>query len=200
MIRMLSCPSDPVIPMERWKDIPGFEGLYQASNTGLIRSAPGKVTSSKRFSRRVWKTRILKHKFRVNRKRRDAAVTLWKDGKCKDYLVSRLVAMTWVDGYEPSLTVNHIDGNPQNNNCSNLEWVTLSENIKKGYANGLFVQQPIMLKCSENEFSFVSMAEGSRFLGRNHGYIYNCLKCNRPIKDTDGKCYSIFFMKEVKAS
>lgn len=183
--------------MELWKDIPGFEKLYQASNTGLIRSAPGKVTSSRRFSRRVWKTRILKHKFRVNGKRHDAAVTLWKDGKCKDYLVSRLVAMTWVDGYEPWLTVNHIDGNPQNNNCSNLEWVTLSENIKKGYENGLFssVQEPIMLKNGENEFPFVSMAEGSRFLGRNSGYVHNCLKRNRPIKDTDGKQYAIYFLK-----
>ena len=140
--------------METWKDIPGFEGLYQASNTGLIRSAPGKVTSSKRFSHRVWKTRILKHKFPLQRKRKDPRVTLWKDGKCKDYLVSRLVAMTWVEGYEPFLTVNHIDGNPQNNNSMNLEWVTLSENIKKGYETGLFasVQEPIMLKSAEGEF------------------------------------------------
>lgn len=184
--------------MEQWKDIPGFEGLYQASNTGLIRSAPGKITSSKRFNRRVWKTRILKHKFRVHGKRRDAAVTLWKDGKCKDYLVSRLVAMAWVDGYETNLTVNHIDGNPQNNNCSNLEWITLSENIKKGYKDGLFAncQHSIQLVCDEGILIFESMAAASRFLGRSHGYVSNSMKVNRPITATDGKQYTI---KDVKS-
>ena len=183
--------------MEQWRDIPGFEGLYQASNTGLIRSAPGKVTSSKRFSHRVWKTRVLKHKYKNANGRRDAAVTLWKDGKCKDYLVSRLVAMTWVEGYEPGLTVNHIDGNPQNNNCSNLEWITLSENIRKGFADGLFAncQHPIHLVCDECTLVFESMAAASRFLGRNSGYVSNTLKVNRPITAADGKQYTI---KEVK--
>lgn len=133
--------------MESWKDIPGYEGLYQASNTGLIRSAPGKVTSSKRFSHRVWKTRILKPKAPVKARRHDPRVTLWKDGCCKDHLVSRLVAMAWVDGYSPLLTVNHIDGNPLNNDCSNLEWVTIQENVKKGYETGL-------LQIARNPFSW----------------------------------------------
>ena len=179
--------------MEQWKDIPGFEGLYQASTAGLIRSAPGKVTSSKRFSHRVWKTRILKHKIRVHGKRRDAAVTLWKDGKCKDYLVSRLVAMTWAEGYAPGLTVNHIDGNPQNNNSTNLEWVTLSENIKKGYADGLFLscQHSVQLVGDECTMNFESMAAASRFLGRNSGYVSNMTKANRPITAADGKRYTI---------
>lgn len=183
--------------MEMWKDIPGFEGIYQASNTGLIRSAPGKVTSSKRFSHRAWKTRVLKHKFRVHGKRRDAAVTLWKDGKCKDHLVSRLVAMTWVEGYAPGLTVNHIDGNPLNNNSTNLEWITLSENIKKGYEDGLFsdCQHSIQLVCDECTLIFESKAAASRFLGRNSGYVSNTLKINRPITAADGKQYTI---KDVK--
>lgn len=179
--------------MESWKDIPGFEGLYQASNTGLIRSAPGKVTSSKRFSHRVWKTRILKHKIRSHGKRRDAAVTLWKDGKCKDYLVSRLVAMAWIDGYKPELTVNHIDGNPQNNHCMNLEWVTLAENIRKGHEIGLFsyCHAPVQLSCKGEVFFFGGMAEASRFLGRNHGYVSNALKKNHNITDINGNKYTV---------
>lgn len=47
---------------ELWKDIPGYEGLYQASNLGRIRSAPGKTTSSARYKVRVWKVRIIKAK------------------------------------------------------------------------------------------------------------------------------------------
>lgn len=179
--------------MEMWKDIPGFEGIYQASNTGLIRSAPGKITSSKRFNRREWKTRILKQKAPLKDNRHDPRVSLWKNGKCKDYLVSRLVAMTWVDGYESQLTVNHIDGNPLNNNCSNLEWVTLANNIKKGYETGLYAncQKPIYLIGEESAIFFPSMADASRFIGRNPGYLCNCLRINRPITGTDGKIYTV---------
>ena len=179
--------------MEEWKDIPGYEGLYQASNTGLVRSAPGKVTSSKRFNRRVWQTRVLKHKFKKHKKRLDAAVTLWKDGAAKDYLVSRLVAMAWADGYAPGLTVNHIDGNPQNNNVTNLEWVTLSENIRKGHETGAFEsgRTAVQLVCDGAVFPFVSMAAASRFLGRNPGYVCQSLKCEKPAVAVDGKHYEI---------
>ena len=122
-----------------WKDIPGFEGIYQASNTGSIRTKPGKVTSNKRYARREWKTRVLKVKY-PQRRRKDARVTLWKDGKESDHLVSRLVAMTWVDGYAPGLTVNHIDGNPENNAIENLEWLSLADNVRKGFETGLFAK------------------------------------------------------------
>ena len=131
------CPSD--INMERWSDIPGYEGLYQASTLGRIRTCEGKTTSSARFAKRVWKQRIMKQKLNANRKGRiDARVSLWKDGKEKTWLVSRLVAMTWVAGYAEGLTVNHIDGNPMNNACDNLEWLTRAANIQHGFKTGLY--------------------------------------------------------------
>ncbi len=82
---------------EIWKPIPGYEGLYDASSLGRIRSSPGKITSSARFDKRIWKTRIMKFKCAPNPKGRDDyRVTLWKDGKCIDYLVSRLIpSSTW---------------------------------------------------------------------------------------------------------
>nr|DAL08116.1 MAG TPA: homing endonuclease [Caudoviricetes sp.] len=127
---------------EQWKDIPGYEGLYEASNTGEIRTKLGKTTSSARSSKRVWKQRILKQKhqkrIRCAAGYTDARVTLWKDGEEKTMLVSRLVAMAWIPGYSKNLTVNHIDGNPMNNNASNLEWCTRAENIRKGFANGQY--------------------------------------------------------------
>lgn len=92
---------------ELWKDIPGYEGLYQASNFGRIRSAPGKTTSSARYKVRVWKTRIIKPKTerrcRNSKGKMDERVELWKNGTHKTMLVSRLVAMAWVDGYKATL-------------------------------------------------------------------------------------------------
>lgn len=78
------CLSDLQLPSEEWKDIPGYEGLYQASTLGRIRTCEGKTTSSARFEKRVWKQRIMKQKLNKNRKGRiDARVCLWKDGKEK---------------------------------------------------------------------------------------------------------------------
>ena len=126
--------------MEQWKMIPGYEGLYEASTYGQIRTAEGKTTSNARYPKRVWKQRILKLKYvhRKNGRLKDARVCLWKDGKEKTFLVSRLVAMTWCDGYADGLTVNHKDGNPLNNDCSNLEWISLAENIRHGFRTGLY--------------------------------------------------------------
>lgn len=161
--------------MERWKDIPGYEGLYQASDTGQIRTREGKTTSSARFPRRVWKQRVLKQKWRRRSSGNgcDARVNLWKDGKESTLLVARLVAMTWCDGYSDDLTVNHIDGNPMNNNAGNLEWVSRAENIRKAFSDELYRSQvSVTLTDREGyETRFRSMADASRFLGKNDGYV-----------------------------
>ena len=127
--------------MEEWKDIPGFEGLYQASTLGRIRTCEGKTTSSARFSRRVWKQRILKQKCNTNKKGRvDFRVELWKGKTHKTFLVSRLVAFTWCEGYKEGMTVNHKNGNPLDNSAVNLEWLSHGDNIRHGFANGLYPQ------------------------------------------------------------
>ena len=128
--------------MEQWKAIPGYEGLYEASNLGRIRTAEGKTTSSARFPHRVWKQRIMKQKYqkRKSGSGEDARICLWKDGQEKTFLVARLVALTWCDGYTDGLTVNHKDGNPVNNCSDNLEWVSLSDNIKHAFRAGLYPQ------------------------------------------------------------
>lgn len=124
---------------EKWKDIPGYEKLYQASTLGRIRTCEGKTTSSARFSHRVWKQRILKQKCTKNLKgRKDCRVELWKDGKHKTFLVSRLIALTWCDGYKEGFTVNHINGDCLDNSANNLEWLSRGDNIRHGFANGLY--------------------------------------------------------------
>lgn len=127
---------------ELWKDIPGYEGIYQASNMGRIRTVEGKVTYSTRHGERHWHSRVLKPKWekrgRCRAGHRDARVNLYKNKENKTLLVARLVAMAWVDGYEEGLTVNHIDCDPSNNFASNLEWVTRRENIQKGFRDGAY--------------------------------------------------------------
>lgn len=132
---MVMLPKQKAETMERWKDIPGYEGIYQASDTGHIRTVEGKVTYSKRHGERHWHSRVLKEKWekrvRCKSGHRDARVDLYKGKTSKTYLVARLVAMAWVEGYKEGLTVNHIDGDPSNNHISNLEWVTRGDNTRK---------------------------------------------------------------------
>ena len=106
----------------------------------------------------------------------DARVSLWKDGVEHTHLVSRLVARTWCDGYADGLTVNHIDGDPHNNKVDNLEWVTLTENIRHGFENGLYPQKSILLIDEDGSAElFRSMICASRFLGKCDNYVSNYL-------------------------
>lgn len=161
--------------MEFWKEIPNYEGLYEASNLGKVRSKEGKVTYSKLHGKRVWKSRILKEK---NKSGRDVRVDLWKNGEPKSFLVHRLVAETFIPNTDNKPCINHIDGNPRNNYVSNLEWVTYSENMKHAFKNGLYstnVKITLINKQSGNKKRFISMSEASRSLGKGNGYISDFL-------------------------
>ena len=167
---------------EEWKAIPGYEGLYEASTMGRIRSAEGKTTSSARFPHRVWKQRIIKPKTEKRKGLKgltDERVCLWKDGKEKTLLVSRLVAMTFCEFPFDQLTVNHINGDPMDNRPENLEWVTHGENIKHGFDTGLYNKNKkgVVLTDTktDKQISFKSMSDADRFIGRCNGYISCCL-------------------------
>ena len=166
-------PTQKALMMEQWRDIPGFEGLYEVSNLGQIRTSANKVTSSARFPVRRWKQRILKQKYQKRSSgRKDARVCLWKDGKENTFLVSRLVAMAWCEGYRDGMTVDHVDGDPENNNASNLEWVPLAENIKRGFDNGLYsTAHPVSVEINGEVHQYRSKAAASRALGRSSGYL-----------------------------
>lgn len=183
--------------MEEWKAIPDYEGLYEASNYGQIRTAMGKTTSSRRFAKRVWKQRILKQKYR---KRRygggDFRVELWRGNTSHTYLVARLVALTWCDGYMEGMTVNHIDGNPKNNRADNLEWVSIGDNIRHGFDAGLYsMQKKTHLISTTNEtcYQFRSMSQASKWLGKSAGYISNIIcRGQHLVSSADGKQYLVF--------
>jgi hypothetical protein len=114
-------------PSEVWKDVVGFEGLYQVSNMGRVRSLPRTVNRSdgKRYTNPA---SVLTPRYRSDKLVKYFAVKLYKDWQNKDYSIHRLVAEAFIHNPENKPQVNHIDCNPANNNVSNLEWVTQKEN------------------------------------------------------------------------
>ena len=176
--------------MEVWKDIKGYEG-YQVSNEGRIRTH-NKTTYTSKHGIRHWQNRVLSQKTAKDKAMR---VELWKDGKSKTVLVHRIVALTFLgEPPEPNMTVNHIDGNRKNNHVENLEWLSLADNIRHGFRTGLYSStfKPItLIDENYNEFKFVSLAEGNRFLGRTNNYLTTAIKRKRLIFDKNGKMYMV---------
>jgi hypothetical protein len=118
--------------MEQWKDIPGYEGYYQASTYGNIRSVERKIKRKDGTSQT--KKSITKSK----RIRKDYhATTLHKESERITYGVHRLIAMTFLPNPFNLPQVNHQDGNKLNNHLDNLEWSTGSDNIKHAIETGL---------------------------------------------------------------
>lgn len=159
-----------------WRDVVGYEGIYEVSNTGLVRTHKDKTTHSVRHGERKWKQRILKNKTPNGR---DVRVTLWKNKKPISYLVHRLVAEAFIPKIEGKESINHLDGDPKNNHVSNLEWCDHKENNNHAFDNGLMTTNDriILLNKKTNETHiFRSKARASLFLGRNHGYISGRIK------------------------
>ena len=185
----------PSCDTEVWKAIPGYEGIYEASNLGRIRTAFGKTTSCERYPVRVWKQRVLKPKVhaRKNDGKKDQRVSLYKDGEDKTCLVARLVAMTFIPVPFDKLTVNHKNGNPMDNRIENLEWVTLEENIRHGFETGQYKSSQKSVELVNTKIGetirFKSMNDASRYLGKGSGYVSNNIAKGRACYGDDGKKY-----------
>lgn len=110
-----------------WKDVPDFEGLYQVSDCGQVKSCERVIeNSSTKSGKQTIKEKILKP--RLNTKGYHH-VCLYKDGKVNNFRVHRLVALTFLEG-DNTLTVNHIDECKTNNHVSNLEYLTREDNTR----------------------------------------------------------------------
>ena len=107
---------------EMWKDIEGYEGLYQVSNTGQAKSLNYKGSGE---------AKLLKQSTNKQGYKR---ITLCKNGKTKRYSVHRLVALAFIPNPDNLPIINHKDENPSNNNVNNLEWCTYKYNINYGTA------------------------------------------------------------------
>ena len=109
---------------EIWKDISGYEGLYQISNLGRVKSFPRNGTIKSERILNLFHTK-------------DGYLFVCLRNKGRSYpKIHRLVAEAFLDNPYNKETVNHIDGNKENNNVNNLEWATRSEQEKWKYVLG----------------------------------------------------------------
>lgn len=107
------------LPNEVWKDIPDYEGVYQVSNKGRIKSLARIVGNCKRKDKIIIPKDNGTGYYKVN---------LYKNGKHKNHYVHKLVASVFINNESNKPCINHKDYNRKNNNVENLEWVTYKEN------------------------------------------------------------------------
>ena len=112
--------------IEDWKDIEGYEGHYQISNLGNVKSLYHKNKCGI-----IYREKILKPVFNG----KNYQISLCSGGNVKIYLIHRLVAKAFLG--KSDLLVDHIDGNKLNNNINNLEYVTPRENTIRAYKSNL---------------------------------------------------------------
>lgn len=136
--------------MEIWKDIRGYEGLYQVSNLGRVRS----------------KTKLLHLNTNTYGYKH---VTLSKGNVQKTVLVHRLVASTFIENPIGLPQINHKDGDKSNNTVGNLEWVTQGGNNRHAIKTNLRRAKKILLMSGDNTIvrEFNNRMEINEFLGRD---------------------------------
>lgn len=165
---------------EIWKDIPGYEGLYWASNLGRIRSK---------------KTILRSH---VNNSGYQL-LHLYKSNKAKAFTVHRLVAITFLPNPDSKPQVDHIDCDKKNNCVSNLRWISGEDNMRHASATGrlnkaaekakkrmveigskygfsnsqkhLIKAKPIKIELGGQTMDFKSMREAAKHFGVCHSTV-----------------------------
>ena len=110
---------------EIWKDIKGYEGYYQVSDLGRIKSLGKHIKCRNDFKR------FVEEKIRKCLKKSNGylAISLYKEKKVKTYYVHRIVAETFIENTNNEPTVNHINEIKTDNRAKNLEWMSYSENL-----------------------------------------------------------------------
>lgn len=168
--------------MEIWKDIQGYEGLYQVSNLGNVRSLNWRNLG------------YAKNLYLKKQNKGYLQVELAKNGIKKMFTVHRIVATHFVDGYAEGLVVNHINEDKKDNRAENLEWCTFSQNVHHSMnmhrnESNRYHQKGIPYKRTEKIDQFTANGEFVRTwesaiaikseLGYSQWSITECCKGNR---------------------
>lgn len=179
--------------MEIWKDVEGYEGLYQVSNMGRVKSLGNELSNNS-------KEKILKSY--KNGKSGYLLISLCKEGKIKKYLLHRLVAQAFLPNPNNLPEVNHKDENHQNNCVENLEYCNAKYNanygsrnkkISKALKNRKDLSKPILQFTKDGEFirRWDNAREVERELGIKNSNIPKC--CKGKYKTVGGYkwCYAV---------
>lgn len=184
---------------EIWKPIPNYEGLYEASNLGNIRSVNrtmniNNIVTSNREPYSL--TRNIAGQTLKKRENVDGyyIVDLSKNGVVKRWRVHRLVAMTFIDNPDNKPHINHKDSNRKNNCIDNLEWCTSKENNHHAASKGHYSWRKGMSLTDETK-QRISKSKGSPIRDKRSGKeYYNILHCARELETT-----AYFIRKELKS-
>lgn len=167
-----------------WKDIPGYEGFYQVSKDGQVKSKDIIIIrkDGKPYSR---KSKILKPFYDKDGYLR---IELNKVGNCKKFYVHRLVAMTFLENRFNKEQVNHINAIKDDNRIENLEWCTNQENRNHAVKNKLQPLQfgiknpnvkldPVkVLRIRQLKKSGLSSNEISKIIGTSKSNVENIIR------------------------
>lgn len=156
--------------MEKWLPISGFEGFYEVSSLGNVRSLDRTVPrvdgSMCPIKGQILKLYLAPNGYEV--------VHLSRENKRTAFSVHRLVTLAFL-GECDGADVNHRDGNKLNNRLDNLEWCTRSENMRHAYRTGLIkCERPVVgtPKHGGSPMKFRSMVEAAAAVGGHHGNIW----------------------------
>lgn len=172
------------MPAEIWKPVAGYEGLYEVSNLGRVKSLD-RIIDAKSKTGTPCKRKI---EGRILKNGKDGHgyphINLMKDGVKKNAAIHRLVAEAFLPKVEGKEYVNHINSDYTNNCVDNLEWCTSSENNIHGwkYGNHISVNRtPISMFTLDGKHmkDFESVAEAHRQTGICENNIRSCLKHKR---------------------
>lgn len=161
---------------EIWKPVNGYEGLYDISNLGRVRSYCNNKHGIKN------KPKIIKGLYGVYN-----TMLFCKEGIRKTFYVHRLVAEAFIPNPNKLPEVNHIDGNKRNNAVTNLEWVTHEGNMCHASRSGLFGQQKKVL-CVEDHMLFSSITAAGKSIGFSQPKMSKAIHKKKPL---NGKTYII---------
>ena len=149
------------IKCEIWKDIPNYEGLYQVSNMGNVKSISHYAKNNVNGGLRLTKGIILSQYKMPNGY---LQVQLSKNKIREKKYVHRLVAEIFLTNDENLSDVNHIDGNKENNSVENLEWCSHKENQIHMVKIGLTKKAQSVI-CEETGIKYSSLSEAERETG-----------------------------------
>jgi len=152
---------------EIWKDIPNYEGLYQVSNLGRVKSL-GRIVIRGRKSKQYKKENILKYRYSGREFNKYVSVALFKNGKRSDKKVHQLMAVAFLnhkpDGHK--IVVDHINNIPNDNRLENLQLITNRENLSKD-KNGSSKYVGVRWDKERNKWASQICINGKqKFLGR----------------------------------
>lgn len=147
---------------EVWKPVVGYEGYYEVSNLGSVKSLPRCSTSGKVLTPYV------------NKKNGYCYVALSKHNRRATKRVHVLVMNAFCpvdkkEGYDKNFTINHIDGNKTNNTLSNLEWSSQSENQRHAVNIGLQSTDGIPVICLDTGIVYKSFQDAAKSCGGSRG-------------------------------